>query len=94
MADSEIAMGSENWTKINPYNWDLREILRYKEKQCFSYDGKRIIWSDTLEMLKFFTRCFVSQPGNWSVRGKYKRFCSSGTDLNYLVELWCWKFVI
>lgn len=96
MADSAVRLNSGNWTNINPYNWDLCEILRYKEKEWFSYDGKRIIWSDTFEMSMFFIKCFVSQPGNWSAPGgKYKKFRSSNGDLtiswNYSVAFLSFK---
>ena len=38
----------------NPSNWDLIEIIRYNEEKCFIYDGKRIKWTHSFEMLKTF----------------------------------------
>ena len=83
MADSIISSSSGNYTQINPFNWDLREINRYKDEKCFAYDGNRIKWTDTYEMLKLFIKCSVSQLGIWSAPGgKYKKFCSTNKDLS------------
>ena len=80
MAHGTFETSSVSWTQINPLNWDIQEILRYKEEECFTYDGKRFKWSETFEMLKIFTNIFVSQPGFWSASGgKYNKFCSSNT---------------
>ena len=82
MTDSMITLSSKNYTQINPLNWDLHEINRYKDEKCFIYDGNRIKWRDSFEMLKLFIRCCVSQPGIWSTPGgKYKKFCSTNKDL-------------
>ena len=82
MADSMISLSSRNHTQFNPLNWDLHEINRYKDKKCFAYDGNRIKWTDTYEMLRLFIKCGVSQPGIWSAPGgKYKKFCSNNKDL-------------
>ena len=82
MADIMITLNSKNYTQINPLNWDLHEIKRYKDEKCFVYDGNRIKWTDLFEMLKLFIRCCVSQPGIWSAPcGKYKKFCSTNKDL-------------
>ena len=32
MADSMITLSSKNYTQINPLNWDLHEINRYKDE--------------------------------------------------------------
>ena len=59
-------------------------MFRHKEKKCFSYDGKRIKWLDTFEMLKIFTKNVVGQLGNWlSPGGRYKKFISSNSDLTF-----------
>ena len=63
---------------INPFNWDLREINRYKDEKCFAYDGNRIKWTDTYEMLRLFIKCGVSQQGrrkidNWGGQYSYIR---------------------
>ena len=77
-----ITLSSKIYTQINPLNWDLHEIKRYKDEKCFVYDGNRIKWTDSFEMLKLFIRCCVSQPGTWSAPGgKYKKFCSTNKDL-------------
>jgi hypothetical protein len=48
----------------------------------FTNDGKRIKWSDTFEMLKLYIKCCVNETGVWSAPGgKYKKFCSTSTDL-------------
>ena len=56
MADKTVLSGSKNCTYINPFNWDLYEIIQYKDRKCFTNDGKRIKWSDTFEMLKLFIK--------------------------------------
>ena len=63
MADIMTTLNSKNYTQINPLNWDLHEIKRYKDEKCFVYEGNRIKWTDSFEMLKLFIRCCVSQPG-------------------------------
>ena len=77
-----ITLSSKNYTQINPLSWDLHEINRYKDEKCFIYDGNRIKWTDSFEMLKLFTRCCVSQPACiWSAPGgKYKKFCNTNKD--------------
>ena len=66
----------------NLYNWDLGEILRYKEANSFTYVGNRIKWIDTFEMLKIFTKNAIGYEGKWiSPGGKYKKFVSSNSDL-------------
>ena len=82
MAANMILSSSKNCTYINPLNWDLHEIIQYKDKKCFNNDGKRIKWSDSFKMLKLFMKCGVNQIGDWSASGgKYKKFCSRNTDL-------------
>ena len=84
MADKTVLPGSKNCTYINHFNWDLYEIIQYKDRKCFTNDGKRIKWSDTFEMLKLFIKCCVNETGVWSAPGgKYKKFCSrpTSTDL-------------
>ena len=82
MADKTVLSGSKNCTYINPFNWDLYEIIQYKDRKCFTNDGKIIKWSDTFEMLKLFIKCCVNETGVWSAPGgKYKKFCSTSTDL-------------
>ena len=57
-------------------------LLRYKYENCFAYDGKRVRWTDSFEMLKIFTKYAIEQLGNWlSPGGKYKKFISSNSDL-------------
>ena len=63
MADKTVLSGSKNCTYINPFNWDLYEITQYKDRKCFTNDGKRIKWSDTFEMLKFLIKCCVNETG-------------------------------
>ena len=56
---------------------------RYKDEKCFAYDGNRIKWTDTYEMLRLFIKCGVCQPGIWSAPGgKYKKFCSTNKNLS------------
>ena len=75
MAESHVLAGSVTSPLYKRFNWDLTEITRYKEEKCFIYDGKRIKWTDSFEMLKLFV-------GNWlSSGGKYKKFTSCNTDL-------------
>ena len=82
MADSIISLSPRNCTQINSFSWDLHEISRYKDEKCFAYDGNRIKWTDTYEMLRLFIKCGVSQLGIWSAPGgKYKTFCSTNKDL-------------
>ena len=77
-----ITLSSKNYTQINPLNCDLLEINRYKDEKYLTYDGNRIKWADSFEMLKLFISCCVSQPGIWSAPGgKYKKFCSTNNDL-------------
>ena len=73
---------SDGYCKNNSFDCDLDEILRYKNEDCFAYDGKRVRWTDSFEMLKIFTKYAIEQPGNWlSPGGKYKKFTSSNSDL-------------
>ena len=51
-----ITLSCKHYTQINPLNWDLHEINRYKDEKCFIYDGDRIKWTDSFEMLKLFIR--------------------------------------
>ena len=82
MADSIISLSHGNCTQINPFNWDLHEINRYRDEKCFAYDVNRIKWTDTYEMLRLFIKWGVSQPGIWSAPGgKYKKFCSTNENL-------------
>jgi hypothetical protein len=82
MADKTVLSGSKNCTYINPFNWDLYEIIQYKDRKCFTNDGKRMKWSDTFEMFKLFIKCCVNETGVWSAPGgKYNKFCSTSTDL-------------
>ena len=56
--------------------------MRYKNENCFVYDGKRVRWTDSFEMLKIFTKHAIEQPSNWlSPGGKYKKFTTSNSDL-------------
>ena len=82
MAESHVLAGSVTSPLYKRFNWDLTEITRYKEEKCFIYDGKRIKWTDSFEMLKLFVKCAIGQSGNWlSSGGKYKKFTSCSTDL-------------
>ena len=82
VADGHVLNSSVSCHQNYPPNWDLHEMIRYKEEKCFSYDGKRIKWLDTLEMLKIFTKNVVGQLGNClSPGGRYKKFVSSNSDL-------------
>ena len=82
MAESHVLAGSVTSPLYKRFHWDLTEITRYKEEKCFIYDGKRIKWSDSFEMLKLFVKCAIGQSGNWlSSGGKYKKFTSCNTDL-------------
>jgi hypothetical protein len=68
----------------NLNEWDFDEILRYKDQECFVYDGKRIRWKDNLERLKIFTNCAIGQTGIWSSPGgKYRKFTISNCDLTF-----------
>lgn len=44
-----------------PNTWDLCEIHRYKDANCFSYVGSQIKWTDSLEMLKIFMKNVICQ---------------------------------
>ena len=82
MAESQVLAGSVISPSNKCFNWDLTEITRYKEEKCLIYDGKRIKWIDSFEMLKIFVKCAIGQSGNWlSSGGKYKKFTSRNTDL-------------
>ena len=63
MADSRVQTSSVNLLKDNSTEWDFEEILRYKEAKCFSYDGKRVCWTDSLEMLIPFVKHAIEQTG-------------------------------
>ena len=83
MADGRDLNSSVSCHQNYPHNWNLHEMIRYKDEKCFSYDGKRIKWLDTLEMLKIFTKNVVGQLGNWlSPDGRFKKFVSSNSDLS------------
>ena len=64
MAESHVLAGSVTSPLYKRFNWDLTEITRYKEEKCFIYDGKRIKWTDSFEMLKLFVKCAIGQSGN------------------------------
>jgi hypothetical protein len=82
MADNRVLTSSVSFLHNNLYNWDLTEILRYKEANSFTYVGNRIKWIDTFDMLKLFTKNAIGQAGKWlSPGGKYKKFVSSNSDL-------------
>ena len=82
MAESQVLAGSVTSSLYKRFNWDLTEITRYKEEKCFTYDGKRIKWIDSFEMLTIFVKCAIGQSGNWlSSGGKYKKFTSCSTNL-------------
>ena len=82
MTDSRVLTSSASCLQNNLYNWDLGEILRYKEANSFTYVGNRIKWIDTFEMLKIFTKNAIGYEGKWiSPGGKYKKFVSSNSDL-------------
>ena len=82
MADGHALACSENHLKNNVENWDLSEILRYKEANSFTYVDNRIKWTDTFDMLKIFTKNAIFQVGKWlSPGGDYKKFVSNKTDL-------------
>ena len=68
-----------NCSQINPFDWDLVEMTCYKEEKCFIYDGKRIKWVDSFEILKIFIKCVICQSGKWLSSGG--KFTSSNTDL-------------
>ena len=81
MVESCVQNSSDGYCKNDSFNFDLDEILRYKYENCFAYDGKRVRWTDSFEMLKIFTKYAIEQPGNWlSPGGKYKKFTSSNSD--------------
>ena len=65
MAESHVLAGSETRRLYKRFNWNLTEITRYKEEKCFTYDGKRIKWIHSFEMLKIFVKCAIDQSGNW-----------------------------
>ena len=82
MADGRVLTSSVSCFENNLYNWDLSEILRYKEANSFTYVGNRIKWIDTFDMLKIFAKNAIGQAGKWlSPGGKYKKFVSSNSDL-------------
>ena len=54
----------DGYGKKDSFDCDLHEILCYKNKNCFAYDGKRVRWTDSFEMLKIFTKYAIEQPGN------------------------------
>ncbi|CAB4014307.1 Hypothetical predicted protein, partial [Paramuricea clavata] len=82
MAAGCVQTSSVGFLKNNLNEWDLDEIFRYKDNECFVFDRKRIRWTDSLEMLKIFTKCAIAQTGIWSSPGgKYRRFTSSNSDL-------------
>ena len=82
LADGLVLTSSVSSLQNNLYNWDLTEILRYKEANSFTYVGNRIKWTDTFDMLKIFTKNAIGHPGKWlSPGGKYKKFVSSNSDL-------------
>jgi hypothetical protein len=63
MADNRVLTSSVSFLHNNLYNWDLTEILRYKEANSFTYVGNRIKWIDTFDMLKLFTKNAIGQAG-------------------------------
>ena len=82
MAESCVLNSSDGYCKNYSFDYDWDEILCYKNENCFAYDGKRVRWTDSFEMLKIFTKHAIQQPGNWlSPGGKYKKFTSSNSDL-------------
>ena len=82
MAVSQVLASSVSSPVYNPSNWDLIEMTRYYEGKCFTYDGKRIKWTDSFEILKTFVECAIGQTGKWlSPGGKYRKFASCNTDL-------------
>ncbi|CAB3985512.1 Hypothetical predicted protein, partial [Paramuricea clavata] len=88
MAESCVLNSSDGYCKDDSFNYDFDEILRYKNENCFAYDGKRVRWTDSFEMLKIFTKHAIEQPDNWlSPGGKYKKFTSSNSDL-----IFTWNF--
>jgi predicted transcriptional regulator len=56
MAESCVLNSSDGYCKNDSFDYDLDEILRYKNENCFVYDGKRVRWTDSFEMLKIFTK--------------------------------------
>ena len=78
VSTSSVIKSSKNYF----LEYDLDEILRYKDAKCFAYHGNRIKWTDSFEMLKLFIKCAIEQAGTWmSSGGKYKKFTSSSSDL-------------
>ena len=65
MAESHVLAGSETRLLYERFNWNLTEITCYKEEKCFTYNGKRIKWIDSFEMLKIFVKCAIDQSGKW-----------------------------
>ena len=83
MATSCVSTSSaKKSSKKYSLDWDLEEIRRYKDEDCFTYNGNRIKWTDSFEMLRLFIECSIELPGTWSTPGgKYKKFTSSVSDL-------------
>ncbi len=78
VSTSSAKKSSKNYS----LDWDLEEIRRYKDEDCFTYNGNRIKWTDSFEMLRLFIECSIELPGTWSTPGgKYKKFTSSVSDL-------------
>ena len=75
-----VQTSSVNLLKDNSNKWE--EILRCKEAKCFAYDGKRVCWTDSLEILNAFVKHTIEQTGVWwSPGGRYKKFISNNSDL-------------
>ena len=64
MADGRVQDSGVSCRQNCSPNWYLRKMTRYKKEKCFGYDGKRIKWLGTFEMLKIFTKNVVGQLGN------------------------------
>ena len=84
MADGYAHTSSDNCVNNGLFNWNLDEILEYRVRKCFTYDTRRVRWTDSFELLKIFTKSAIEQPGTWSSPGgKYKKFTSSNSDLTF-----------
>ena len=83
MATGGANESAVNWSFNTPKKWNLEAICSDNDYLHLTYDGKRIRWSNSFDLLKKFVKNVVKEPGKWtSPGGNSRRFISHTSDLS------------
>ena len=82
MASGCVNVSSANCHINDQIEWKFEDTYNHKDCSNLTYDGTRLRWSGSFQMLQDFVECGLKMHGNWSsLGGSAKNFTCRNSDI-------------